>query len=164
MGDEPRQTPGSEDGGPAAAVARSIRSAWEGVGPPRPPLVDCPCPECEELEGSLIGRSWREVDAALAERHEQDLPLLRSAAFRALLAAFLLAALEPDCEVGEFLGYSLEPSDFNTPRFAGLTAAQGAAVLAFLRLDLEECEASNPIYADGPRRAIAEFWERFDQA
>lgn len=97
-----------------------------------------------------MGRSWRDVDAELAERHERDLPLLSGAAYRALLAAFLLAALEP--------------GDFITPRFEGLTSAQGAAVLAFLRLDLEECEASNPIHADGPRRAIAEFWGRFDPA
>lgn len=162
MGDEPRPIPG--DAPTSAAVARLVRSAWEAAGPPRAPLIDCPCPECVELERSLVGRSWRDVDAELAERHEQDLPLLSGPAYRALLAAFLLAALEPDSEVGEFLGYSLEPGDFNTPRFEGLTTAQGAAVLAFLRLDLEECEASNPIYADGPRRAIAEFWGRFDPA
>ena len=162
MFDEPRQPPDAGTDTATAAVARSVRSAWENVGPPSEPLVDCPCPECEELEGSLLGRSWRDVDAELAEQHEQDLPLLNGAAYRALLAAFLLAALDPECEVGEFLGYSLEPSDFNTPRFAGLTPAQGRAVLAFLRLDLEECEASNQIYADGPRQAIAAFWERFD--
>ena len=162
MSDEPGRIP---EGGPtSAAVAGLVRSASEAAGPPSTPLVHCPCPECAELERSLVGRSWRDVDAELAERHEQDLPLLSGTAYRALVAAFLLAALEPDSEVGEFLGYSLEPGDFNTPRVEGLTSAQGAAVLAFLRLDLEECEASNPIYADGPRRAIAGFWGRFDPA
>ena len=162
MGDGHRQTPRPGSGPSADAVAGSVRAAWAAAGPPDAPLVDCPCPECEELERSLLGRSWQQVDDELAERHEQDLPLLSGAAFRALLPAFLLAALEPECEVGEFLGYSLEPGDFNTPRFAGLTPAQGRAVLDFLRLDLEECEASNPIYSNGPRRAIEEYWERFE--
>jgi len=131
------------------------------VGAPAPPLVDCPCPECTELEQQLQGHDWRSLDLALAEGLEQDLPLMGAGTFRALLPAFLLAALDPGCEVDEFLGYALEPSDFNTPRFEGLSHSQGAAILGFLRLDLEECETANPAYADGPRRAIVEYWHRF---
>lgn len=157
--DEP---PPLEGPPPAGGVRARIRAAWFDVGPPPLPLVDCPCPECTELEERLRGRDWRSVDPALAEALEQDLPLMGARTFRALLPAFLLAALDPDCEVGEFLGYALEPSDFNTPRFEGLSKDQGAAVLDFLRLDLEECEAANPVYADGPRRAIQEFWSRFE--
>lgn len=141
-----------------------IRAAWFGVGSPAPPLVSCPCPECTDLEELLRGCDWRSVDRELAERLEQDLPLMGPHTFRALLPAFLLAALDAQSDVGEFLGYSLEPSDFNTPRFEGLHQAQGAAVLAFLRLDLEDCERSNPVYADGPRRAIEEYWCRFEDA
>ena len=159
MTEHPLEPPASEDR--AAAVADRIRAAWADVGAPGGPLVSCPCPECEELEAALRGVGWRDADAALADRHEQDLPLLDAAPYRALLPAFLLAALDPESEVGEFVVYSLEPSEFNTPRFEGLTEAQGAAVLAFLELDLKECEASNPVYAEEPRRAIEEYWGRF---
>ena len=141
-----------------------VRAAWSGVASPALPLVECPCPECTELEKLLLGCDWRSVSSELAERLEQDLPLMSARTFRALLPAFLLAALDAESDVGEFLGYSLEPSDFNTPRFEGLSQVQGAAVLAFLRLDLEDCERSNPVYADGPRRAIDEYWRRFEDA
>lgn len=164
MAGEDDPTPSQGPPSPADALRQRIRAAWSHVGAPAPPLVDCPCPECTELEQQLQGHDWRSLALALAERLERDLPLMGARVFQALLPAFLLAALDPECEVDEFLGYALEPSDFNTPRFAGLTSAQGKAVLDFLRLDLEECEASNPIYSDGPRRAIEEYWERFEPA
>ncbi len=155
--------PTPSQGSPSRAdeLRQQIRAAWSHAGAPASPLVDCPCPECTELEQRLRGRDWRSLDSALAESLEQDLPLMGARTFRALLPAFLLAALDPECDVDEFLGYALEPSDFNTPRFEGLDRSQGAAVLGFLQLDLAECEAANPAYADGPRRAILEYWHRF---
>ncbi len=139
-----------------------VHAAWSGATSPTPPLVDCPCPECTELEERLRGRDWRSVDSSLADGLEQDLPLMGARTFRALLPAFLLAALDAESEVGEFLGDSLEPGEFNTPRFEGLSNAQGAAVLAFLRFDPEDDE--DPGGADGPQRSIREYWQRFDGA
>jgi len=137
-----------------------VRSAFAAVRAPALPLVDCPCPECEELEQRLAGKAWTDVDAALAEELETDLPLLNGSAFRALLPAFLLAGFEEAC--GEFLVYGLEPGDYNTPRFEGLTDEQGAAVLAFLRWCVADAEADgDEIYVDDPRRAIEGYWGRF---
>ena len=81
-----------------------------------------------------MGRSWRDVDAELAEREQDSAPEQRGLPRARGIPP---GHAEPDSEVGEFLEYSLEPGDFNTPRFEGLTSAQGAAILAFLRLDLE---------------------------
>jgi len=122
--------------------------------------VDCPCPECEELERLLVGKAWTDLDGALAERLETELPLLSGRAFRAYLPAFLLAGYAE--QVGEFLHYALEPGEFNTPRFEGLSDPQGRAVLDYLRWVVAECEAEgDEIYVEEPRRAIAEYWGRF---
>jgi hypothetical protein len=87
-------------------------------------------------EGEAAVRSWRVVEAALAERAPTARPrrlVLRLALVAALLCAGLVAALTPaGAEVGDWIGDRFaDRSDSAAPGFAGLPA--GGSVLTISR-------------------------------
>lgn len=100
-----------------AELRRAVLVAFDGVEcPQRDDIAPHECEECQAVCSAFTGLDWRAVPAAVIETHESVLPLLSPEAYRYLLGAWLLYAIDryPMREgPAEYLVYDLAP---NVPR------------------------------------------------
>jgi hypothetical protein len=129
-------------------VAKQIRTAFAGVDYPGSddlvPETSGRDLEREELATALSGRDWRELDVAFLRSRPEALLLMSPGGFRFYLAAYALAAVENPRGsdlVPAVVVKSLTPplesesaSHWFEERVAGVSAEQGAALCAVLRL------------------------------
>jgi hypothetical protein len=126
-----------------AALRRAIEHAFAGTVPPPQPVPPAPVgssghAERQQLAAAFVGKSWRDVSAAVAQHHHDTLPFFSDEGFRHFLPAWLRGALEPDTDLDFYALQALRPAlgAAERPAFerrmAGFTAEQRAVIAAFL--------------------------------
>ena len=98
------------------------------------------CPECAELAARFSGKRWNEIARSDLEGNPSP-SLLTATAFRYYLPAMMLHAIKNaamlDCFPASLVGVLSppggKPSAHMGHTFAGITATQAAAIVAFLR-------------------------------
>jgi hypothetical protein len=121
----------------------SIRTAFASTDePPLSELENNHCPECQATAARFAGRRWDQISVATHLANPRpSIALLTPAAFRyyapALMLGCIEAPLELDVMPDELIG-SLSPPNAkltgDTVERLNFTAAQAAAILAFLRV------------------------------
>jgi hypothetical protein len=132
------------------ALMRLIRDAFPDRPLPERPVTGHRCPECDEVDAVLAGRTWSDVAGAFPVYCHDAFPLLTPAAQAYYLPAYMAAALGPECGLqGTSLESALEGGRLDPATF---TPAQRASVLrwaaAYWQLMGE----------DSPPAAVAERW------
>ena len=133
------------------ALRGLIHDAFLGTRPPRRPVTGHRCPECDEVDALLGGRTWADVAADFPPLCSGVFPLLTEDARAYYLPAYMLAALES----GSLQGVSLEAAvqdDWLQPRW--FTPSQRAAVgewaAAYWRIS----------EGDEPPQSVIERWRQ----
>ncbi|MEP6864857.1 MAG: hypothetical protein ABJE66_29830 [Deltaproteobacteria bacterium] len=125
-------------------VRDQVRSAFADVAPEtdiakmrRPAFTG---DDSYEMAQAFVGKKWSELAADALFYHRESLAALNANAYRAYIAAYLLAAigsLDPLDRIGpdlrHYLVASLEPGPDAVDRVSKLSSAQRAAVVGVLR-------------------------------
>lgn len=121
-----------------------IRSAFADVAP-EADIADMRRPaftgdDSYEMAEAFVGKKWSELAPEALFYHRESLAALNAHAYRAYLAAYLLAAIaspDPLDRIGpdlrHYLVASLEPGPDTSDRVSQLSAEQRAAVIEVLR-------------------------------
>ena len=130
------------------------------------------CFECHELAHAFRGKRWQEITLEFLWKGAlpNGLPLLKPAAMRYYLPAYMVVSLEhyieadviPDFILSMVVPDSTEPDSFFLERFEPLTSDQKRAVRLFLEYLVDEHLDSFPgRVEDGLLQRIEKYWGNY---
>jgi hypothetical protein len=134
-----------------AELTQAIHDAFPVDGPPARPVTGHRCPECDDIDAILGGRTWTEIAADFPPYCQDAFPLLTPAAQAYYLPAYMLTALTPESGLqGTSLETALEDGRLSPEEF---TAAQRGVILRWAQVYWP--------YAGGvvPPAQIVERWQ-----
>jgi hypothetical protein len=149
------------------SVRQTIESAFNHVGYPGDVnIIHCSCPICRHITEHFRGTKWQIHSLEGLRKHQLAICLFTPEAFQYFLPAFLTQTLDswsetcliPFLITKQFIPLradeSKERQEYHAKRAAGFTAAQRAAIVAYLR---EYASSGTALVGNDISHAIAQL-------